>query len=804
MKRIRITPSLVWAAKDQDPDGIEIVRRGGATSAALNLTARTEGVVESTHDSEAAAYCSREPSITDCRDGATLLLSVSEEGELRLEGRIDPREGWTPIEQVIGSVPEPVASYTSAGEFLILVLKSGALYFLLWHADLHSYTSPGLFPEMPQISVHEISEVEISADVASIKFESATDLRSGVPKSIAEEAEKRVREAWVSLRDHAAQSGRWIQPVLVRGVVRLWNGSCLYVGDPILVGGSGWQGTSRVSLPLAGTSGGYTGTIAGQIAARSFEIEAEVKSFPQGHWADIIRSVEFWVSEEVDPVSPASASAGYVAGSAYIHVSLPCEDEEVLWTSLINAPLQKCSALSASDTILLRRGGASDSARLRGVDNSLSLIRVKTALGHAGFLHLGGIRRADPLPRCPLASGTQTLSWRAEVKLGDAGNLRSVTAWGVAHGAAPELAPFFWYPDGSARSLTISVCDEQGQWYEKEFPLSGAPSSESAAMICNARFQSEALEKVDAPGVVPAARGFIDHGATLITMSRGNPFVAVSSTSSVGGDISVLAPQIMGGGAFTRQYIYCFTDKGIMALNHDKDGKHTNCRQISKMQISGERLVIATDEGLFALTVNGCLLRIRDSKILVLMRGLGYWHEIGWESSSSLLWLLPESNNYPARVIGVASDKIAASTRWPVPARLLLRSCPMLFGSSGDSTVIHTPESMSSSPVMARWESSPIFSDLSGIVQFSVYWPKPPEDVEIEIWYEDREGHRSRVYALHSDSSAPETQQAYFMLPMSCALPNLPRGSLIITVVGYFTALGMMELEEVKMPSRRS
>lgn len=73
---------------------------------------------------------------------------------------------------------------------------------------------------------------------------------------------------------------------------------------------------------------------------------------------------------------------------------------------------------------------------------------------------------------------------------------------------------------------------------------------------------------------------FLHVGAddSLYTSRRGNPFVLRDVTVGMGGRVRSLRPQRCGGGAFTRQYIYASTDRGLTALCHKADGGHTNCR----------------------------------------------------------------------------------------------------------------------------------------------------------------------------------------------------------------------------------
>lgn len=104
-------------------------------------------------------------------------------------------------------------------------------------------------------------------------------------------------------------------------------------------------------------------------------------------------------------------------------------------------------------------------------------------------------------------------------------------------------------------------------------------------------------------------------GNSLFTSERGNPFALRSATESVGGAISDIWPQLRGGGAYTRQYLYLTTENGLAALTHDREGNHTNCRLISPIVVKGCDKGVTTSAGLFLSGVQGELLCVKDSQV---------------------------------------------------------------------------------------------------------------------------------------------------------------------------------------------
>lgn len=125
----------------------------------------------------------------------------------------------------------------------------------------------------------------------------------------------------------------------------------------------------------------------------------------------------------------------------------------------------------------------------------------------------------------------------------------------------------------------------------------------------------------------------------LYTSMRGNPFVLKSHTAGMGGRVRSLRPQRCGGGAYTRQYIYASTDRGIAALCHDKEGNHTNSRLVGQEPLSHRELWVSTPEGVYALTQTGTLLCIRDFSAPVVFSHLSGVEALLWSNAYRELWI---------------------------------------------------------------------------------------------------------------------------------------------------------------------
>lgn len=197
----------------------------------------------------------------------------------------------------------------------------------------------------------------------------------------------------------------------------------------------------------------------------------------------------------------------------------------------------------------------------------------------------------------------------------------------AVHSAERMSAPYYLAATAEPGAIDLTIYEP-----EPTSPLTEADISASGS-----------ADRIDA---ITGHDAFI-HAAgddTVYTFSYGNPMVVASSTRC-GARIRHIAAQPRCGGAYTRQYLYLFTSAGIMALTHDREGHHTNCRTISRERADGIRSVCATDSGVWCLSGTGTLLLIRDCTVKKILRRLGGAGGLGWDSRRNELWIFPERDS---------------------------------------------------------------------------------------------------------------------------------------------------------------
>ncbi len=131
-------------------------------------------------------------------------------------------------------------------------------------------------------------------------------------------------------------------------------------------------------------------------------------------------------------------------------------------------------------------------------------------------------------------------------------------------------------------------------------------------------------------------------GADVRTSRRGNPFVTQSVTRGIGGDVLRMWPQLIGGGAYTRQYVYLATVQGVVALTHDRDGVHTNCRLIAPVVVGGNDCGVATGRGLILSGSGGEVVIIKDARAEMPLRRVDGVKSVVYSGSRGWIMLCGE------------------------------------------------------------------------------------------------------------------------------------------------------------------
>lgn len=220
----------------------------------------------------------------------------------------------------------------------------------------------------------------------------------------------------------------------------------------------------------------------------------------------------------------------------------------------------------------------------------------------------------------------------------------------------------------------------------------------------------------------------------VYTSRRGNPFICACSSESPGGRVRAIAAQPAGGGAYTRQYVYLFTDRGIVALTHDSEGRHTNLRPIGPQIVRSPKLVAPVADGVCAVSEQGALLRLTDARVRQRLRGLTDYAAIAYCAEYNELWLISDSN---PRWLALSLDGslIGASYR--------TQSLPGLPFSCGqrlfcfDMRGIFMPEADDAPLMDMEWNGFPMPPGRPGIYRLTAEVYMDSGTTSVKMWHHD-------------------------------------------------------------------
>ncbi len=341
------------------------------------------------------------PVIADRRDEGYYLLRQEDDGSIIVEGLLIPSSGeYTPIGINLGSVEGTVVQAESAGQYVVMLLEDNTLAYIYFDNRLRTYSLLGRLPGFDVVTVTATTLQELTEPVESVTFRKGiSDIRPGLDTDAKERIGEVMAEAWERLRDHAAESGVWLQPVNVRLAWRLADGSLLHVSGAQRVDAGGtmaWQCGGRATLlPVFDSDGRAVGTEGGSLSATGYKLSFTPDRVSLGVWDKIVAAVEVWVSEECDPRDSSQAPVCGITNSAHdtprITAQLVMRPEASLNASLEATPSGVLASLRAGLPI-----GILSSRReiLYNIDAATVASRllpdrdVRCILGHDGFLHV--------------------------------------------------------------------------------------------------------------------------------------------------------------------------------------------------------------------------------------------------------------------------------------------------------------------------------------------------------------------------------------------------------------------------------
>lgn len=153
-----------------------------------------------------------------------------------------------------------------------------------------------------------------------------------------------LRHAWSNLHSDAVASGLRSAPVLVRWAVRLYDGSYLWVSDPVRVGDETLSNAGRIAATVDNDSSGFTGTQASVLTQRHYRIDIGVARGIAAAWLPLVAGIDVLATDEASLLT-ASRTLDYrcltrtTAGREYVlEMGLSCRGADAISRQLVGMP----------------------------------------------------------------------------------------------------------------------------------------------------------------------------------------------------------------------------------------------------------------------------------------------------------------------------------------------------------------------------------------------------------------------------------------------------------------------------------
>lgn len=532
---------------------------------------------------------------------------------------------------------DPVLSMQSIGNTLIVVCSKHTYYLLYKEGE---YIFLGEKPDFPEISFSHYIRYTDSCWVPERTFEEPYYNPTRLETEETNFYNGAYYDAFFQLQEKAWKRHYFIQPILIRYALTLYDGSRIFSSAPVMLSLPNPIQPYQLKIRMKNSNDICSGSYAGEILAENYCIMYMIHSLNLENWKDIVKSIDFFVAPEATIFEPdqtqhsldfnieRTESQGnvtfYIKGAIsfldmneiknrYLQSSLfykiaSFEEWRDLkvgeWQELKNEIrpdlLVHEEALSPDNTTLLSTG-----AQVSYVYNrQLHLANLSKRL-FAGFpLSLYHTGREDAvLVEAYVCTYLKT----------ERGESRVVWS-GKVENFNNQLSPLLSYPDSSAYMMEI-VVNYNSRLYKKNFPL--VPSKyENRADYLDSSLTYIALDgSGPSPSVwddyVPTASNDDYTQENIVRVSKpDNPFVfpaeqvySVSNSPITGiGSITTALSE----GQFGEFPLYMFTEEGIWALqNGSGDVCYSNLHQLSREPILKGCPIIPLEESIAFATPKG-------------------------------------------------------------------------------------------------------------------------------------------------------------------------------------------------------
>ncbi|WP_272959833.1 hypothetical protein [Barnesiella viscericola] len=532
----------------------------------------------------------------------------------------------TKISEKILVLESPVTSIQSIGNTLIVVC-SEKVYYLLYKNN--AYSNLGERPEIPEISFYPYTKYTDAYNVSEYTFMKGYNTPTRLDTEDINYFNTAYYNAFFQLQEKAWDRYYFVQPILIRYALKLYDGSYLYASSPVMLAQPDPIQPCRMSIRLKNSNELCTGSSQGQIIAGNYSISYFVHSINLNDWSDIVKSIDIYATPEATIFEPDQKQQGLTYKinrtesngivSFVLNGDISFLDQETIQKRYLQSPLfYKIASIENYTELEIGHSYDIDNKirpdmlvheEVLSPDNTTLLSTgAQVSYVYNKRLHLANLTR-KLFPGFPLSlfradqryTGVATAYIVTYLKT-ERGESRVVWS-GQLNFYGVNFSPLLSYPDSNAYQMDIAV--KFGTMiYRGSFPLT--PSEyENRADYLEPSLTPIVLKSDPSGGsslVVPQPENDTYLQNNILRVSKPeNPFsfpaeltYAISNKDIIG---IATVTSALSEGQFGEFPLYLFTEEGIWAL---QNGSGETCyglqHQLSREPLSKDYPIIPLEE----------------------------------------------------------------------------------------------------------------------------------------------------------------------------------------------------------------
>lgn len=200
-----------------------------------------------------------------------------------------------------------VLSIQSIGNTLIIICTE-SIYYLLYKEG--KYIFLGEKPDIPEISFFPYIEYTDAYFVSEYTFQHGYNNPTRLDTEDINYYNDAYYNAFFQLQEKAWKRHYFIQPILIRYALTLYDGSRIFSSAPVMVSLPPPIQPYQMSIRLKNSNNLCLGSHEGQIIAGNYSLKYYIHQFNLDNWKDIVRSIDFFVSPEATIFEPDQKQQG--------------------------------------------------------------------------------------------------------------------------------------------------------------------------------------------------------------------------------------------------------------------------------------------------------------------------------------------------------------------------------------------------------------------------------------------------------------------------------------------------------------